>query len=405
MKITDLQETKNFVFSQPTRQTALMIFVLLCVFFIAYLLFPAVAPIFLSSPYLNGVIIGVFILGVLACFWQVFILVSSVYWIEGFVSERPGHEIAKPPRILAPLEALLRDKQSRRNINPLSARSILDSVATRLDEVRDITRYIINLLIFLGLLGTFYGLATTVPAVVETIKSLAPKEGQTGLEVFEGLMVGLESQLGGMGTAFASSLLGLAGSLVVGLLELFAGHGQNRFYMELEEWLSSISKIGQSFYETESPNVPISSSELVINSFENKLNHLIELLENNGNQSFNNQIQINELTKSIEKLILNEKKVSNSSSDHGVYNQTDLNTLINNQDNLVNLIRNFVEIEKNSENEFRSRVRNMDVQLAKIFNELKTGRQDNLSELREDFTILSNAIIRLSNSNNNNKPE
>ena len=405
MKITDLQETKNFVFSQPTRQTALMIFVLLCVFFIAYLLFPAVAPIFLSSPYLNGVIIGVFILGVLACFWQVFILVSSVYWIEGFVSERPGHEIAKPPRILAPLEALLRDKQSRRNINPLSARSILDSVATRLDEVRDITRYIINLLIFLGLLGTFYGLATTVPAVVETIKSLAPKEGQTGLEVFEGLMVGLESQLGGMGTAFASSLLGLAGSLVVGLLELFAGHGQNRFYMELEEWLSSISKIGQSFYETESPNSPISSSELVINSFENKLNHLIELLENNGNQSFNNQIQINELTKSIEKLILNEKEVSNSSSDHGVHNQTDLNTLINNQDNLVNLIRNFVEIEKNSENEFRSRVRNMDVQLAKIFNELKTGRQDNLSELREDFTILSNAIIRLSNSNNNNKPE
>ncbi len=405
MKITDLQETKNFVFSQPTRQTALMIFVLLCVFFIAYLLFPAVAPIFLSSPYLNGVIIGVFILGVLACFWQVFILVSSVYWIEGFVSERPGHEIAKPPRILAPLEALLRDKQSRRNINPLSARSILDSVATRLDEVRDITRYIINLLIFLGLLGTFYGLATTVPAVVETIKSLAPKEGQTGLEVFEGLMVGLESQLGGMGTAFASSLLGLAGSLVVGLLELFAGHGQNRFYMELEEWLSSISKIGQSFYETENPNTPISPSELVINSFENKLNHLIELLENNGNQSFNNQIQINELTKSIEKLILNEKEASNSSSDQGVYNQTDLNKLINNQDNLVNLIRNFVEIEKNSENEFRSRVRNMDVQLAKIFNELKTGRQDNLSELREDFTILSNAIIRLSNSNNNNKPE
>ena len=405
MKITDLQETKNFVFSQPTRQTALMIFVLLCVFFIAYLLFPAVAPIFLSSPYLNGVIIGVFILGVLACFWQVFILVSSVYWIEGFVSERPGHEIAKPPRILAPLEALLRDKQSRRNINPLSARSILDSVATRLDEVRDITRYIINLLIFLGLLGTFYGLATTVPAVVETIKSLAPKEGQTGLEVFEGLMVGLESQLGGMGTAFASSLLGLAGSLVVGLLELFAGHGQNRFYMELEEWLSSISKIGQSFYETENPNTPISSSESVINSFENKLSHLIELLENNGNQLFNNQIQINELTKSIEKLILNEKEVSNSSYDNGVYNQTDLNTLINNQDNLVNLIRNFVEIEKNSENEFRSRVRNMDVQLAKIFNELKTGRQDNLSELREDFSILSNAIIRLSNSNINNKPE
>mgnify|MGYP007000383185 len=122
-------------------------------------------------------------------------------------------------------------------------RSILDSVATRLDEARDITRYIINLLIFLGLLGTFYGLATTVPAVVETIRTLAPKEGQSAIEVFDKLMSGLENQLGGMGTAFASSLLGLAGSLVVGLLELFSGHGQNRFYMELEEWISSFTRV------------------------------------------------------------------------------------------------------------------------------------------------------------------
>ena len=405
MKIRDLQETKNFVFSQPTRQTGLMIFVLFCVFIIAYLLFPAVAPIFLSSPYLNGVIIGVFVLGVLACFWQVFILVSSVYWIEGFVSERPGHEIAKPPRILAPLEALLRDKQSRRNINPLSARSILDSVATRLDEVRDITRYIVNLLIFLGLLGTFYGLATTVPAVVETIKSLAPKEGQSGLEVFEGLMVGLESQLGGMGTAFASSLLGLAGSLVVGLLELFAGHGQNRFYMELEEWLSSISKIGQNFYEMETSNKSVSNAEISNINFNIKLDNLIELLESQGNQFLSNQYQVNELIKSIEQLILKEKESSNFSSNHDNYNGIDLGSLIKNQDNLVNLIRNFVEVEKNSENEFRSRVRNMDVQLAKIFNELTTGRQDNLSELREDFVILSNAILRLANSNNKNESE
>ncbi len=405
MKIRNLQETKNFVFSQPTRQTGLMIFILICVFFIAYLLFPAVAPIFLSSPYLNGVIIGVFILGVLACFWQVFILVSSVYWIEGFVSERPGHEIAKPPRILAPLEALLRDKKSRKNINPLSARSILDSVATRLDEVRDITRYIVNLLIFLGLLGTFYGLATTVPAVVETIKSLAPKEGQSGLEVFEGLMVGLESQLGGMGTAFASSLLGLAGSLVVGLLELFAGHGQNRFYMELEEWLSSISKIGQNSYEMDPSNNTMPNTEFSNSYFDNKLDHLIELLENQGNQSFNNQNQVNELIKSIERLILKGKEGVNFSSNHDNYNETDLSSLIKNQDNLVNLIRNFVEVEKNSESEFRSRVRNMDIQLAKIFNELTTGRQDNLSELREDFAILSNAILRLANSTQKDKSE
>jgi hypothetical protein len=130
------------------------------------------------------------------------------------------------------------------NISSTAARSILDSVASRIDEARDITRYLINLLVFLGLLGTFYGLATTVPAVVETIRALSPQEGETGLEVFAKLMGGLEAQLGGMGTAFSSSLLGLAGSLVIGLLELFAGHGQNRFYRELEEWLSSITRIG-----------------------------------------------------------------------------------------------------------------------------------------------------------------
>ena len=275
----------------------------------------------------------------------------------------------------------------------------------KLDEVRDITRYIVNLLIFLGLLGTFYGLATTVPAVVETIKSLAPKEGQSGLEVFEGLMVGLESQLGGMGTAFASSLLGLAGSLVVGLLELFAGHGQNRFYMELEEWLSSISKIGQNSYEMDPSNNTTPNTEFSNSYFDNKLDHLIELLENQGNQSFNNQNQVNELIKSIERLILKGKEGVNFSSNHDDYNETDLSSLIKNQDNLVNLIRNFVEVEKNSESEFRSRVRNMDIQLAKIFNELTTGRQDNLSELREDFTILSNAILRLANSTNENKSE
>src|SRR5690606_10844095 len=113
----------------------------------------------------------------------------------------------------------------------------------RIEELRDITKYLANLLIFLGLLGTFYGLATTVPAVIETIRALAPQDGETGAQMFDKLMSGLEAQLGGMATAFSSSLLGLAGSLVVGLLELFATHGQNRFYRELEEWMSGFTRI------------------------------------------------------------------------------------------------------------------------------------------------------------------
>lgn len=213
-----------------------------------------ILPIFAANPLLNGTIFLVFLLGILTCFWQVAQLFTSVNWIERFAAGRTspadrgatdGAEGTAAPRLLAPLAALLSGRGPMGGvISTESARSIQDSVATRIDEGRDITRYLANLLIFLGLLGTFYGLATTVPAIVDTIRTLAPDQGESGVQVFDKLMHGLETQLGGMATAFSSSLLGLAGSLVVGLLELFAGHGQNRFYRELEEWLSSFTRIG-----------------------------------------------------------------------------------------------------------------------------------------------------------------
>ena len=239
-------------FSQPVRQILMMLTVLALVLIGAWFTYGRILPIFMSNYWLNGLILGVFAVGVLACFWQVGQLVRSVSWIERFAARRRtaverGASVMpddQAPRLLAPLASLLGARaQSGGVISTGSARSILDSVATRIDEIRDITRYLANLLIFLGLLGTFYGLATTVPAVVETIRALAPQEGQTGLDVFEELMVGLEAQLGGMAIAFSSSLLGLAGSLVVGLLELFVTHGQNRFYRELEEWMSGFTRI------------------------------------------------------------------------------------------------------------------------------------------------------------------
>lgn len=242
-------------FSQPVRQILMMLTVLALVLAGGWVAYSRILPIFMANRWLNGLILTVFALGVLACFWQVAQLVRSVSWIERF-ADRRRQAVEKgiaargeadgdtPPRLLAPLAALLGTRGPAGGvISTGSARSILDSVATRIDELRDITRYLSNLLIFLGLLGTFYGLATTVPAVVETIRALAPQEGETGIEVFEKLMGGLEAQLGGMATAFSSSLLGLAGSLVVGLLELFVTHGQNRFYRELEEWMSGFTRV------------------------------------------------------------------------------------------------------------------------------------------------------------------
>lgn len=240
-------------FSQPVRQVVLMLVVLGLVGAGGWLTYGRIIPIFRVNPILNGTIFAVFVFGVLTCFWQVAQLVTSVSWIERFASRRrnaaergigtlPDGEGGAAPRLLAPLAALL-SSGGHGAISTASSRSILESVAARIDESRDITRYVANLLIFLGLLGTFYGLAITVPAVVETIRGLQPQEGESGLEVFDKLMRGLEGQLGGMGTAFSSSLLGLAGSLVVGLLELFATHGQNRFYRELEEWMSGFTRV------------------------------------------------------------------------------------------------------------------------------------------------------------------
>lgn len=247
------REASDPHFSQPVRQVVLMLIVLALVGTGGWLAYRQILPIFAANPLLNGAILLVFALGVLTCFWQVAQLINSVSWIERFAAGRLGYgpmdETAPDaaPRLLAPLAALLGARGPVGGaISTESARSILESVATRIDEARDITRYLANLLIFLGLLGTFYGLATTVPAIVDTIRTLAPDQGESGVQVFDKLMHGLETQLGGMATAFSSSLLGLAGSLVVGLLELFASHGQNRFYRELEEWLSSFTRIGLS---------------------------------------------------------------------------------------------------------------------------------------------------------------
>lgn len=231
-------------FTQPVRQITYMLVILGFVAIGSFLAFGQIKSFFLANPYLNGVIAGVFLVGLLACFWQISQIITSVIWIDAFIEDRPNFDMVKPPRLLAPIAGMLRYSGARQLISPTSSRSMLDSVVSRMDESRDISRYLSNLLIFLGLLGTFYGLAITVPAVVETIRSLAPEESEGGVAVFSRLMDGLEKQLGGMGTAFSSSLLGLAGSLVVGLLDLFAGHGQNGFYRELEDWLSRNTSVG-----------------------------------------------------------------------------------------------------------------------------------------------------------------
>ena len=378
-------------FSRPTRQATIMLVILLLVGVGAVLAFPSMSDIFIVSPYLNSVIITVFVIGVLACFWQILTLLVAVRWIKGFVLDRPGHEFVRSPRILATLEALLRDSRARKSLTATSSKSILDSVGTRLDELRDITRYIASLLIFLGLLGTFYGLATTVPAVVDTIKSLAPQEGQTAADTFKNLMEGLEDQLGGMGTAFASSLLGLAGSLVVGLLELFASHGQNRFYMELEEWLSSITTLS---LVGDGDGGPAAGNDLsALYGFMEQTALQIETLKDVSLRGEEARQKTDEALGQVATALTERAGGGGAAIDEEI-----LERIAASQDEMTRILREREEGAGLLDSEARSRLRNIDMQLLRVLEEMSAGRQESLADLRTDLATLAQSILALANA-------
>lgn len=370
-------------FSQPIRAITTMLLVCALVGSGAWLIHAQIIDILRTNPVLNGIIGLVFLFGVLSCFWQVWILAQSVYWIENFVRGTPGSEDETPPRLLAPLAALLRSRTARMSISASSSRSIQESVVQRIDEARDITRYLINLLVFLGLLGTFWGLATTVPAVVETIRSLAPQEGESGLDVFGKLMGGLESQLGGMGTAFSSSLLGLAGSLVLGLLELFAGHGQNRFIRELEEWLSSITRLG---YAGDGDSADQNALGMLVDHMAQQMEELQALQTQTENSRFQSEMKINELVAAMTQL------TDRIDAERG--QSALLRRVAEGQERLLAALETG-EAGGGSDPESRMRLRSIDVQLLRILEEMAAGRQETLSDLKSDIGQLTTAIRQL----------
>lgn len=359
-------------FSHPIRQIVSMLLVLGLSSAGAFLALPRVLPVFQANPYLNSFIIFVFVIGVLACFWQVITLMGSVRWIERFAATEAAPE-GTAPRLLAPLASLLRSRGARMQITATSSRSILDSVAQRIDEAREITRYIVSLLIFLGLLGTFYGLATTVPAVVDTIRSLAPREGEEGVEIFNRLMTGLESQLGGMGVAFASSLLGLTGSLVVGLLELFAGHGQNRFYRELEEWLSSITRVGFATGEEGAQDTGV-----VVTVLE-QMSEQMDALQQMYSQSDANlgmlEERLGQLATAVGNLV--------TKMDGETRTAEAIDRMVEGQDRLIETLANGGGDGIDAES--RMRLRSIDVQMLRILEEISAGRQETLAVLHKEI--------------------
>jgi hypothetical protein len=215
----------------------MLVFLILCAL-IGFVLQHQILNAFMANPWLNGLIVGVLLIGIVLSFHRVIRLFPEVAWVNGFRRADPGLAVGREPVLLAPMATILSgERVGRVAITSQTMRAFLDSLAMRLDEARDISRYLTGLLVFLGLLGTFWGLIETVGSVGGIINGL--KVGGDADAVFDALKEGLAAPLGGMGISFSSSLFGLAGSLILGFLDLQTSQAQNRFYTNLEDWLAT----------------------------------------------------------------------------------------------------------------------------------------------------------------------
>ena len=231
------QDVDPFKLSSPRIfLVRMLVFLILCAL-IVIVIHQQIWVAFRANPPLNALIIGVLIIGIALSFRQVLRLFPEVAWVNGFRLGDPGITLERPPVLLAPMAAIFGDRVGLMAISSLTMRSILDSITIRLDEARDMSRYMTGLLIFLGLLGTFWGLIETVGSVGGVINNLRVG-GDAGV-VFDALKEGLAAPLAGMGISFSSSLFGLAGSLVLGFLDLQTSQAQNRFHTDLEDWLAT----------------------------------------------------------------------------------------------------------------------------------------------------------------------
>lgn len=248
-----------FLLNSPTIYLVKMIIFLILVGMIGAIITPQLVTAFWSNPFINGLIIFVLVVGILLSFRQVTRLFPEVRWVNSLQSGDLQH--AGEPTLLAPIATILRNRMGEAVITPAALRSLLDSVGFRLDEARETSRYMTALLVFLGLLGTFYGLLQTVTSVAGVIQQLDVTTGDTAT-VFSNLKDGLQSPLGGMGTAFASSLFGLSGSLVLGFLDLQTGQAQNQFAMELEDWMSSMAEFDHPVTQMQAHGLGIDNEEM-----------------------------------------------------------------------------------------------------------------------------------------------
>ncbi|MCH2393317.1 flagellar motor protein MotA [Oceanibaculum sp.] len=369
--------------STPKRFLTRMALFLVAVLVAVALLFPALQVAFLAAPILNGMIIAVLLIGIVYSFRQVLMLGPEAAWIDSFRRGGASTTVQRQPRLLGPIANLLTERQGRVSLSAMTLRSLLDGVSSRLDESRDLSRYMVGLLIFLGLLGTFWGLIQTIDSVGRVISGLSFASGDLAT-VFQELQAGLEAPLSGMGTAFSSSLFGLSGSLILGFLDLQAGQAQNRFYNELEDWLSSLTRLGSAGPVSEGDaSVPAYVQALLEQSADtlDRLQRTIERGEESRRGANTNLIALTEKLS----MLTDQMRVEQSLMQKIAEGQVELRSV------LARLADGGIGADEQT----RSHIRNMELYLARLLEDSASGRNQAIEEVRSEIRLLARTIAAI----------
>lgn len=340
---------------------------------------------FVATPVLNGLILGVLLAGVVYTFRNVASLEREVEWLETFRRNKPGLAGLGQPRLLAPMASMIAEKRDRFTLSAVAMRSLLDGIQSRLDETREISRYTVGLLIFLGLLGTFWGLLQTIAAIADVIGGMSVGSGDLPT-LFNQLKSGLEAPLRGMGTAFSASLFGLASSLVLGFLDLNAGQAQNRFYMDLEEWLAQATRLSSGAIGTEGEgSVPVYVQALLEQTAENLEGLQRTLARGEEGRMAANQAVIG-LTERLGQL-----------TDQMRASQQLLLRMAEGQQELRPVLSRLADANSQGalDDATRAHIRNLELYMARMLEEMIQGRNQVSGEIRSEIKLLARTIAAL----------
>lgn len=370
--------------TKPTHYLIRMILFCIVIYGGGIALAPVLERFFMANPVVNAVIFVVEFFGVFWNIRQVQRLYPEIAWVEEFRRNRQGLLGATPPVLLAPMARMLNSRaegERRITLSGQSMRSMLDGVASRLDESRELSRYTTGVMIFLGLLGTFWGLLHTVSSVADVINSMNLAGSANVNAMFAQLKAGLAKPLAGMGTAFSSSMFGLSGALILGFLDLTAGQAMNRFYNGLEEWLATLTRLGSGALtgdvETSTPSYVQALLEQTAENME-QLQIVLGRSEESRIQSNTALISLSERMAALGDTLRLQQQL--------------MEKLALAQMAIPSALDKFSDSRASNDDSARAHLRNIELLLTRLLTESEQGRAQSVSELRNDIKILTRTV-------------